>query len=481
MSAPVGEFGYRQIIEAVPEGIWIVSPEGRTVFSNRRMAEVLGVEFDSMVQQSCFACVFPEDAADAQRLFARALRGDRRPFDFRLRRADGSPTWVSISCMTMKNATGEAVALLGLFTEINERKKAEEELRHSEAQFRSLVDSAPIMTWMSGPSTTATFFNATALAYAGMTPEEATGRGYLQAAHPEDIDEYLKIIHAATQKRSAFSVEVRFRRVDGVYRWFLITGVPRFEAGEYQGHVGTGIDITDLKRSHEQHLGAQQLESLGVLAAGVAHDFNNLLSAIMSLAESAQLGVAPASEPAQDLEQIVETATHAAEIVSQLMTFARQETGPASPVDLSRLVAEMLQLLRVSISKLAVLETDLPQDLPPVLANPAEIRQVVMNLMINASESLVGKPGTIWVRTARTERGVRLEVRDTGCGMADEVKAQIFEPFFTTRFVGRGLGLSVIHGVVRRHGGTVEVESTLGEGSRFTVTLPCAEVPASGA
>jgi PAS domain S-box-containing protein len=172
----ISEEMYRRIVEAVPEGIWVVDPQGSTIFSNRRMAEILGIEFDLMPEQSCFACVYPEELADAQRHFARTLSGDRRPFDFRLRRGDGQPIWVSISCMPVYDDAGATVGLLGLFSDITERKQAESALRESEERFRNMADTAPVMIWVSGPDKRFTFVNKTWLDFTGRSVAEPRRR-----------------------------------------------------------------------------------------------------------------------------------------------------------------------------------------------------------------------------------------------------------------------------------------------------------------
>src|SRR5215471_9010171 len=169
---------YRRVVEAVPEGIWVVDPQGLTIFSNRRMAEILGIDFESMPKQSCFDCVFAQELADAQRHFARTLAGDRRPFDFRLRRADGSPIWVSISCMPVHDDAGATVGLLGLFSDITKRKEAEAALRESEERFRMMADTAPVMIWVTGPDKLFTFFNKTWLDFTGRTMEQELGTGW---------------------------------------------------------------------------------------------------------------------------------------------------------------------------------------------------------------------------------------------------------------------------------------------------------------
>jgi PAS domain S-box-containing protein len=359
-----------------------------------------------------------------------------------------------------------------------ERVRAEEAVRANEEYFRMLADAAPIAIWMSGPDKAGIFFNRWATRFAGRTVEELSGTGWMEILHPDDRQRYIATCFTSADSRRPFSAEARMRRTDGEYRWCLVSGIPRVVDGVYQGHVGTSLDITNLKRAYEQRLTAQKLESLGIMATRVAHDFNNLLGVIVARADSALSDMEPGAPAAEDLEQIRETACRARDIASQIMTFSGNENAPVTALDLSGLIAQMVDVLEVSISKTAILRTDLASNLPNIDANPAEIQQVIMNLVINASEALEGKPGNISITTAigrfRADSGatVHLEVGDTGCGMTDAVKAHIFDPFFTTRFAKQGLGLSAVQGIVRRHGGSIEVESTLGKGSRFAVLFP---------
>jgi CheY-like chemotaxis protein len=285
-------------------------------------------------------------------------------------------------------------------------------------------------------------------------------------------------------------MEFRLRRADGEYRWVVCNGAPRFAPdGVFGGYVGSCIDVSDIKRAQEEVLAGQRLESLGVLASGVAHDFNNMIGGIMANAELAMLQNS-AEQSAKHLQDIVSLATHGGEIVRQLMTYGGVESQAVEPVSLSALVEEMIGLLNVSVSKRAVLKTDLDKTLPPVLANRSQLRQVVMNLVINAAEAIGEGEGEVRIVTSRGKPRaqdrlpagdyVRLEVSDTGGGMTPEVQARMFDPFFTTKFAGRGLGLAVIQRVIKRHKGEINVKSTPGEGTTFEILLPCADTGLKG-
>src|SRR5215469_291517 len=237
---------YRRIVEAVPEGIWVVDPQGLTIFNNRRMAEILGVGYESMRGRSCFDCVFPDELADAQQLFTRTLGGDLRPIDFRLRRADGSPIWVSISAMPVYDDAGTTVGLLGLFANITERRQAGAALRESEERFRKLADTAPVMIWLTGPDNSLTFVNKTWRDFRGRTMEQELRDGWAAGIHPDDVVRARDIAGAAFDARRSFQLECLLQRADGEYRLMLCNGIPRFGQDDiFEGYIDSIIDITD--------------------------------------------------------------------------------------------------------------------------------------------------------------------------------------------------------------------------------------------
>ena len=248
----------------------------------------------------------------------------------------------------------------------------------------------------------------------------------------------------------------------------LATAIPRLTDTEFSGHIGTLVDITELKQEQGRVLANQKLESLGVLAAGIAHDFNNRLANIVADAEVVSAEIGDVSAAKEGLKRIQEVALRASETVRELFAYAGQEKAEFRSLDLGGLIGEMAQPMELAISKNATIEFDLPEELPPVYANAAQIRQVLNNLVTNAAEALGSRPGVIRVRASRSAPGtgseetvglngspadyVRLEVSDNGDGMSEEVCSRIFDPFFTTKFPGRGLGLAAVQGIVRLHG-----------------------------
>ena len=258
-----------------------------------------------------------------------------------------------------------------------------------------------------------------------------------------------------------------------------------------------GATVAERRRTEEQMLQMQKLESLGVLAGGIAHDFNNLLAGILGNAGIAKSEVEDGDDPSESLANIETAARRAADLTRQMLAYSGRGAFVIQRIDLSALVAEMAHLLATAISKKAVLRLHTLDRLPPVEGDATQLRQVVMNLITNASDALGDGAGTITLTTGVTHATradlastyidealpegeyVFLEVADTGCGMEDETQARIFDPFFTTKFTGRGLGLAATLGIVRGHRGAIAVESAPGHGTRMRLLLPvCATAPA---
>jgi len=240
---------------------------------------------------------------------------------------------------------------------------------------------------------------------------------------------------------------------------------------------------------------AQKLESLGVLAGGIAHDFNNLLMGVLGNAGLALTKLSPESPGRAHIQKVEVAARRAAELTNQMLAYSGRGRFVVEPLDLSRMVDEMAHLLDAVISKKAILKYDFHRDIPRVECDAAQVRQVVMNLITNASDAIGDRSGVITLTTGvlKADRAylsdtymdwdldegyyVFLEVSDTGCGMDEEIRKRIFDPFFTTRFTGRGLGLAAVLGIVRGHGGAIKVYSEPGRGTTMKVLLPAASKP----
>jgi two-component system, cell cycle sensor histidine kinase and response regulator CckA len=360
-----------------------------------------------------------------------------------------------------------------------------DQLRESEQRFRNMADTAPVMIWVSDTDKLRTFFNKTWLTFTGRSMEEEYGAGWSKGVHPDDLERCLTVYTSAFDGRRDFKIDYRLRRADGEYRWVLSSGIPRFApSGAFAGYIGSTIDITDFKRIQEEALSKQKLETLVSLTRGIAHDFNNMAGAILALAELAESELAERLPPTEEIHQIKEVAMRASEIVRELMIYSGQEEAKLQPVDLSGLVEQTSGLLKSSISSRSSLHLDLGSDLPSVRGNATQIRRLVMNLVINASQAIGDRDGTILVKTSLVkgssfsatdrcrdseEDYIRLEVSDTGCGMTEEERGRIFDPFFTTKAGGHGLGLAVVQGIVHSHNGAINVSSTAGMGTTFEV------------
>jgi PAS domain S-box-containing protein len=342
------------------------------------------------------------------------------------------------------------------------------------------------MVWMANAEGRLQYANRQWLEYTGLSIQQAGRLGWEHLIHPEDRKRTWRAWTQARHTGSAFEIEHRLKRAaDSSYRWHLVRAVPfRGGAGHIANWFGTWTEIESRKQAETVNLQRAKVQSIGQLAAGIAHDFNNLLVAIVGGASFVMESLAPTHPAQKMLQGVVEADERAAELTGKMLVYAGKGNLYVEPTDLNQLVRDACDSLQASIPKSIRLHIPAGGELPPVTTDSRQMRQVIVDLVMNAVEAIrEGAAGTISVRTRTIEVGagstvvtagryVVLEVRDTGCGMNEETQKRIFDPFFTTKFLGRGLGLAAVHGFVRSNGGDIQVDSKPGQGACFRIFLP---------
>jgi PAS domain S-box-containing protein len=432
-------------------------------------------------------------------VLARALGGESvAGRELRLRRQDGTVIGVNCAACPVRGDGGQPAGVIKVLSDQTAvQQRSQEELRDSEARWRSLIESHPDQVMIFDRDGTIRFINRLV---PGARAEDVIGRDAFEFVLPEHRERGRTVVHQVWDGGAPADLEVPAHTPTGQLRWYYLRLAAIRRQGQTVGLIASVRDVTEGKRAAEERAAldrklqqAQKLESLGVLAGGIAHDFNNLLTGILGNASLARIESPPGSAAAPYLDQIEQICLRAADLCKQMLAYAGKGRFVIERLDLNRIVTDMTHLLQVSVAKTVVLKMALAPRLPPVRADASQLRQVVMNLVINASEALAEKSGLIGLATGvvRVNRDyvrgalldadfpegdyVYLEVSDNGPGMSEEVKAKIFDPFFTTKFTGRGLGLAAVQGIVRGHKGALKVYTEPGRGTTFKVLLPCAE------
>ncbi|QVW34630.1 PAS domain S-box protein [Geobacter sulfurreducens] len=458
---------------------------------------ISGYSSEEMFARGCWlSIVHPDDKHPTAEALASLKPGDIRDISFRIIAKDESIRWITDSCQCEQGATEDELILYGAASDTTDRKKAEALLHLTRASVNAVSDA---IFWIT-PDARFVDVNEAACRTLGYSREELLNRGVFDV-DPDSPPEVWAQHFPELRRQGTLRFESRHRTKDGrIIPVEIVANYIRHDNDEFNCAVVR--DITERKRAEEEHeslekqlLHAQKLESLGVLAGGIAHDFNNILTAIVGNTDLALMRLNPESPVRDNLARIERAANRASDLAKQMLAYSGKGKFVIEPIDLNRLVEEMTHMLQVSISKKAVLRFNFADSLPTVDADATQLRQIIMNLVINASEAIADKSGVIAISTGcmQCDRKylsnawlnesipeglyVWLEVADTGCGMDRETVSKIFDPFFTTKFTGRGLGMAAVLGIVRGHKGAIRVYSEPGRGTTFKVLLPAGDKP----
>ncbi|MBA4213902.1 MAG: hypothetical protein C0449_12575 [Polaromonas sp.] len=474
-------------------------------FLSAGIRELYGFDADTLMRDPSLLTRYfhPEDQDVLERGRQAILAGaSNLDTEFRVVLPDGRIKWVcNRSCAVSADEHG--FLRVGVLFDITDRKEAEAALLASETLWKLALESAGDGVWDWNLRTGEEFFSTSIKAMFGYADDDIANLSVELDArtHPDDVPQMLLDRQAHFDGLvPVYRNEHRVRCKDGRWKWVLSRGVviARDDNGEPLRMVGTHTDITELKEAEGQQRAlevqlreSQKMEAIGTLAGGVAHDFNNLLAAILGNLVLAREDVGPQHPAQESLAEINRAAIRARQLVQQILTFSRRQTQEMQRQPLKPLVEEALGLMRSLLPAGLRLVTRLPSAGLQVLADATQMQQVLMNLCTNAWQSMEGRSGDITVALRETQLDASqalqlgglasgayacLSVADNGPGMEPETQRRIFEPFFTTKApgTGTGLGLAVVHGIVKAHRGAIDLHSRPGEGTRFDVYLPLA-------
>jgi len=498
---------FRTLVKLSPMPICHISPDGQIKFINDRFSRLFGYtleEIQTLDDWWTRACPETDYRDWVLGSWKKAVGksqqtgADIEPIEYNVSCKDGQQRIVEISGIIFEND------LLATFIDLTEQKRSLKALRDSEQRYRQLYESMTqpmalheIICDEQGTPVNYRFLdvNPAFERLLGLSREKIIGSTVLEllpGTEHQWIEHYGQVaLTGEPQQFDDYAEELK--------RHFSV-----FAYAPRKGQFAVIVtDISDRiqmlesqQRLQQQMLQAQKLESLGVLAGGIAHDFNNILMTVLGNVDLAKVRLAAESPAMLHLKQIESAALKAADLANQMLAYSGKGKFVVEPLNLDRLIEEMTHMLEISISKQAVLRFNFSDNLPSVEADATQLRQVILNLVINASEAIGKRSGVIsissgammcdaayleelWIDSGLDEGlYVYIEIADTGCGIPKEDLGRIFDPFYTTKFAGRGLGTAAVLGIIRSHGGAIKVYSEVGRGSTFKILLPASDRPA---
>ncbi|CAN5617784.1 hypothetical protein BH23GEM10_BH23GEM10_09070 [soil metagenome] len=491
------EAKYRSVVQTVQEVIFTTDAEWRWMFLNPAWTAITGFDVTESAGRPVFAYVHADEVA-AMRQRIETLTANATPYyrhEGRWRTRTGMHRWIELRMQLTYTPTGEFNGASGVITDVTDRREAEDAVRRSEEYFRSLIESAADMVAVLTGDGTIRYVSPAVERVLGFPPDAWEGTTYTQWLHPDDIDAAIAVIGGLLEEPDGtVMTETRVRHRDGSWREVEATCRNLLLTPGVEGLIINARDVTErhraeqaLRESAELLLRAQKMDAIGRLAGGVAHDFNNLLTAILGHADLLIDDLDDDVAIRDDLLEIRDAAGRATSLTRQLLAFSRRQVMQPRVLDLNAVVRDMEKMLKRAIGEHVALRTDLATDAGAVRADPAQIEQVLLNLIVNARDAMP-RGGQLTISTSSLYVGpdhalagelttgayALLRVTDTGTGMAPDVATHAFEPFFTTKEPGQGtgLGLATVYGVVKQSGGHIWLDSEPEAGTEVNVLLP---------
>ncbi len=493
----------RVAFENAHEAIVIVQ-DGRIQLANAAASQLSGYASEEIAGLAFLELVHPDDRAVAEARYLERLAGDlrQRTLTLRLVRKDGEVLWAEVRSMPVR--WREQAAMLSFVVDVTDRERARQDAAEMGLLLERIAYVLPHFLFIYDYDLGRDIYINRSLPLAlGYTAEEAAAfepYPFLHLCHPDDRGPALEreerwrgVPEGATRE-----TEFRIRHRNGEWRIFSSHNTPfhRDAAGRVRQILGVARDVTEERRAEELLRRTERLESLGLLAAGIAHDFSNLLTPILGHVELL-LARLPEGSPLAERALAIESAVErASELARQLYVYAGRGEIERRAMDLNGLIEEVVHLQGALAPTPVPTRLDLAPALPRISGDSSQLRQVILHLLTNARDAVVGREGGVDISSRRVELtpeilgrlvlssgiesgpAVMLEVRDEGPGMSEDTLSRIWEPFFTTKGRGRGLGLSAAFGILRAHGAGLGVDSLPGQGSRFRVYFPVA--PSAG-
>ena len=493
---------HRQFIENQPMGLCRTTIEngGRFIVANTAMARMLGYESAGQLMESKAVALY-DHPGDRDRLLDRLIKDERiNGFEISGKKRDGTRVFFSMTMRLIRGDDGTPLEIECTIEDITARKKAELALQEREQLHRQAQRIAKLGHWQVFADSRDLIFSEEMYRILEVDNDKFGGspEALYERIHPDDRAPVNSKINRAMQNGAKISFVHRLLLPDGRVKYIHTMAHADYENNDKPVRlIGTSQDVTQLKlaeieREKTEHrlLQAQKLEAIGTLAGGIAHDFNNILSSIIGFTELSLHELPPDSQTAQKLEIVLQGGMRARDLVMNILAFSRESEETFRPIQIGPIVKESAKLLRASIPANIEITYNLGPQCSAVMANPVQIHQVVMNLCTNAYHAIGAGGGKIAVNMAEVSLGpddiqagfdaslgphVHLEIRDTGQGMDRPTLDKIFDPYFSTkkRGEGTGLGLAVVHGIIKKHLGQITVNSAPGRGTVFHIFLPC--------